>query len=154
MKVQEFLHCDVFVSSTSVFTSQCHYTSSPYSSSSICCSYQRDKRPKPRNVPESNVLPKIAERWKENTLNFAFMKHVRDWGPSPRQSMTVLWWANLLWAGVCPGYIRFPFSLPFNHSTIGLRIFICKAVLDRRAQGRVCCHLFRRSYGASNDVRQ
>jgi hypothetical protein len=99
-----------------------------------------------RAEAESNALSKIADKWKGNNLNFSVTKHFRDSGPSPRQSMTVLWWTTLLWVGVCPGYIRFPLSLPFNHSTVGL--LICKAAMSGRAEGRVCCHLFRCSSDA------
>jgi hypothetical protein len=49
-----------------------------------------------------------------------------------------------------PRDIRFPLSLPLNQSTVRLIIFICKAALDSRAEGRVCCHLFR--YSSYADV--
>jgi len=42
-----------FSSSISVFPCRYHHTGAPHS---LCCSYQKDKRAKLRNLPNSNVL--------------------------------------------------------------------------------------------------
>ena len=49
--------------STSVLPCQYHSTNAPYSSSSTCCSYRKDKRAKPRDLRKNEVLSKIAEYW-------------------------------------------------------------------------------------------
>jgi hypothetical protein len=43
----------------------CHYDSisAAYSSSSTCCSYQKDERAKPRELPKSSVLSKIGAHY-------------------------------------------------------------------------------------------
>jgi hypothetical protein len=51
----------VFSPSTSIYPCQYHSTYSLYSSISTCCSYQKDKRAKPGNLPKSNVLSEIGE---------------------------------------------------------------------------------------------
>jgi hypothetical protein len=38
-----------------------HYTNAPHSSLSTCCSYQKDKRAKPGNLPKGNVLSETGE---------------------------------------------------------------------------------------------
>jgi len=35
---------------------------SPHSSSCTCCSYQKEKRAKPGNLPKNNVISEIAEQ--------------------------------------------------------------------------------------------
>jgi hypothetical protein len=44
---------------------QYHSADAPYSSSSTstCCSYQKDKRAKPGDLRKNKVLSKIAEHW-------------------------------------------------------------------------------------------
>jgi hypothetical protein len=43
---------------------------------SVCYSYQRDKRAKPGNLPKSNALSEVRERWVERYFYFLF--------PSPK----------------------------------------------------------------------
>ena len=45
-----------FSPSTSALPCQCHSTSAAYLSSSTRCSYQKDKRTKTGNLPESNAV--------------------------------------------------------------------------------------------------
>ena len=55
-----------FSPSASVFPCQYHSTNAPYSVSSTCCFYQKDKRAKPGNLPKkSNALSEIGEHWIE-----------------------------------------------------------------------------------------
>jgi hypothetical protein len=62
----------VFLLSASLFPCQYHSTIAPYSSSSTCCSYQKDKRAKPGNLPKSDALSEIRERWTEKCFNFFY----------------------------------------------------------------------------------
>ena len=48
-----------FSLSTSVFPCQYHSTIAPHSSSSTCCSHQKDKRIKPGNLPKNKPLSEI-----------------------------------------------------------------------------------------------
>jgi hypothetical protein len=50
---------------TSVLHYQYHSTTAPYSSSSTRRSYQKAKFTKPGNLPKSNALSEIEERWIE-----------------------------------------------------------------------------------------
>jgi hypothetical protein len=53
-----------FSPSTSVLPCQYHFTCAPYSFSSICHLFQKDKRAKkPGNLQKSNPLSKIGEHW-------------------------------------------------------------------------------------------
>ena len=45
----------------SVFPCQYHSTVAPCSSLSTCCSYEKDKRAKPGNLPKSNAVAEIGE---------------------------------------------------------------------------------------------
>ena len=45
-----------FPPSTSIFLSQYHSANAPHSSSSTCCSYQKDKLAKPGKLPKSDAL--------------------------------------------------------------------------------------------------
>jgi hypothetical protein len=47
------------------FPCQYHSTNAPYSFSSTCCSYQKDKWAKPGNLPEISDLSKVREHWIE-----------------------------------------------------------------------------------------
>ena len=56
-----------FSPSTSVLPCQYDHTNAPYSSSSTCCCYQKDKRAKPGNLPKCNALLEIWEQCIERT---------------------------------------------------------------------------------------
>jgi len=60
----------VFPLSTSAFSCQYHFTNASYSSSSTCCSYQKDRQVKPRNLPKSNALSEIGKCWIEQQFHF------------------------------------------------------------------------------------
>jgi hypothetical protein len=47
------------------FPCQHHSTNASYSSSSTCCSYQKNKLAQPGNLPKRNALSEIGEHWKE-----------------------------------------------------------------------------------------
>jgi len=49
-----------FSPSTSALPCQYHSTSAAYSSSSTRCSYQKDKRTKTGNIPESNAVSYVG----------------------------------------------------------------------------------------------
>jgi hypothetical protein len=59
-----------FSPSASVSPCQYYSTIAPYSASSTYCSYQKDKRAKPGNFPNSRSLSDIGEHWTENHLSF------------------------------------------------------------------------------------
>ena len=50
-----------FPPSNSVSSCQYHSAINPYSSSSTCCSYQKDKRAKPGNLAKGNALLEVWE---------------------------------------------------------------------------------------------
>jgi hypothetical protein len=52
--------CGVQSDSASIFPSQYKPTNTPYSSSSTCCCYQKDKRAKPGNFTKSSTLSGIG----------------------------------------------------------------------------------------------
>jgi hypothetical protein len=54
-----------FSPNTSVFSCQYHSTNAPYSSSSACCSYQKDKRVKSGSLPKISAFSDIGEHWIE-----------------------------------------------------------------------------------------
>ena len=54
----------------SISPCQYHSTKAPHSPSCTCFSYQKDKRKKPGNLPESNGRPEIGEQWMEKCLHF------------------------------------------------------------------------------------
>ena len=45
------------------FRCQYHSNSAPHSSSCTCCSYRKDERVKPGNLPKNNVISEIANQW-------------------------------------------------------------------------------------------
>jgi hypothetical protein len=49
-----------FSASTSVVPCQYHSTSTPYLCAFTCCSYQKDERAKPGNLPKSNLFSDIG----------------------------------------------------------------------------------------------
>jgi len=63
-----------FPPNTSVFSYQYHSTNAPYFSSSTCCSYQKDKRAKPGDLPKSDVLAESGESWGERYFHLVFNK--------------------------------------------------------------------------------
>ena len=50
-----------FSSSNSVYTCQYHAINTSYSTSPTSCSYQKDKRANPGNLPKRNALPEIGK---------------------------------------------------------------------------------------------
>jgi hypothetical protein len=56
--------------STSVFPSQYYSTNVPYPFSSTCCSYQKDKRAEPGNLPNRIALTEIGEYSIEKYFHF------------------------------------------------------------------------------------
>ena len=63
-----------FSPSNSVFPCQYHSIIAPYSSSSTCDSYQKDKRAKPGDLPKRNVLSEIGKQWVEKYFHFFFAR--------------------------------------------------------------------------------
>ena len=59
-----------FPPSTSVFPCQNHSTNAPRSSSSTCCSFQKDKREKPGNLPKCNICRKSRSVGKKELCSF------------------------------------------------------------------------------------
>ena len=59
-----------------------HSANAPHSSSSTCCSYQKDKRAKPGDLRKNKVLSKIAEHW--------IKKYVHLFSPSMVMNTVVL----------------------------------------------------------------
>jgi len=56
-------HRDRFVSQYFCFPLSVSFRQCCISSSSTCCSYRKDKRAKPEDLPKNKVLTKIAEHW-------------------------------------------------------------------------------------------
>jgi hypothetical protein len=65
-----------FSPSNSVFSCTYNITDAP----SACCSYQKYKWAKPADIPNSNALSEIAERWIENTPTFLSCTVIRTSG--------------------------------------------------------------------------
>ena len=65
-----------FSPSTSVLPCQCHSTNAPYSFLSTGRSYQKDKQPKPGNLPKSSAVSEIRDHWVEKDFNFSFFKEL------------------------------------------------------------------------------
>jgi hypothetical protein len=62
----------LFSPSASVCTSQYHFTNVPYSLSSNCCSYRKEKRANHGTLSKSNAMARIGERSIENLLHLVF----------------------------------------------------------------------------------
>jgi len=51
-----------------------HATSAPHSTTSTCLSYQKNKRLEPGNLPKSDAVSTIDERWVQNTFTQVFIR--------------------------------------------------------------------------------
>jgi len=61
---------EIFLRVLPSFSCYCHSTNAPHSSPSTHCSYQKDKRAKPRNLPQNSSLSETAELGTEMYLHF------------------------------------------------------------------------------------
>jgi hypothetical protein len=68
--------CGCQIGTEAVLRCQCHSTNATYSFSSTGRSYQKDKQPKPGNLPKSSVLLEIGDHWVEKDCNFSFFKEL------------------------------------------------------------------------------
>ena len=68
---------EIFLRVLRSFSCHCHSTNSPHSSQSTHCSYQKDKRAKPENLPKNSSLPETAELGTEMYLHFFVFYSVR-----------------------------------------------------------------------------
>ena len=64
----------------SVFSCQYHSTNAPYSSSSKCCSYQKDEWAKSGKLPKYHTRSKIGEHWIQKYFSFFAFRGLRDKG--------------------------------------------------------------------------
>jgi hypothetical protein len=74
--------------STSVLPCQYHSTNASHSSSSTYYSYQKDKRAKPGNLTERNVLSETWQLWIEKYCHLAYDGKRRKTSPSDHQHTT------------------------------------------------------------------
>jgi hypothetical protein len=80
--------------SSSARPSQYSSTSDPYSSSSTCCSYQKDRPAKSLNVSKINFLADIGEHWIEKYFLKGyreFMKHQLIWSMITNADVVGIW---------------------------------------------------------------
>jgi len=66
------LEQDFLPPNASVSPCQYHSTNAPWSSSSLCCSYQKDKRSYPGNLRKCRAVPEIVVHWLENYFHLLF----------------------------------------------------------------------------------
>jgi hypothetical protein len=67
-------HWEIFFSEYCGFPCQYHSNNAPHSSSSTCCSYQKDKWANPDTLTKRSVLSIIGEHWIENFRLFPVFK--------------------------------------------------------------------------------